>query len=308
MTIAPDIAILLASYNGAKFIGEQLQSIASQSHRSWHLWVSDDFSSDATRDIIREFADRNPGRVTLIDGPGRGSFANFMSLLGRQDISADFVALADQDDVWLPGKLAAGIARIETMENDRPVLYGGRTIIVSDSLEPRGLSPLFERTPGFRNALVQSIAGGNTMILNRPAHELVRRTATGPAAVTHDWWIYQIVSGAGGSVFYDPEPHMLYRQHGNNLIGTNSGAIARIRRVRALLNGRFRAWNGRNLAALSANEAFLTPENKDLVHAFSNLRKSSGFAALRDLGRLGLYRQTRLGNWSLNLAACIGRL
>lgn len=304
---AGHVAILMATRNGAEFLRAQLDSFADQDHGDWSLWIGDDGSTDATRAIVEAFAKAHPQHsVTLRDGPRRGSMANFLSLLCAPEIRADFFALADQDDVWLPGRLSRGLAACTAAGS--AVLYGARTVITDRDLSQRGMSPHFRRPPGFRNALVQSLAGGNTMMLDAAAHETVRRAGRREGAVCHDWWLYQLLSGAGARVVYDAQPSVLYRQHGANQIGSNLSAAARMERVAGLFRGRYRDWNERNLEELLAVRALLTPENRDNLDRFRNLRRLRGPAAVAALRDLALYRQTRAGNLSLWAAAFLGLL
>ncbi|WP_161594659.1 glycosyltransferase family 2 protein [Marimonas lutisalis] len=302
------IAILMATYNGAAHLSEQLASIAAQSHRNWSLWISDDGSSDATAQIIEDFAaDHTAHQITRLDGPRQGPTRNFLSLVHRPDIPRGPIAFADQDDVWLPDRLERGLRAIGA-DTAQPALYGSRTVIVDDDLKQMGYSPLFTRPPGFANAIVQSIAGGNTMLMNAAAHELLRQAHHELNVVTHDWWAYQLISAAGGRVIYDPAPTILYRQHDNNIIGSNTGLMAQVKRLYAVLNNRFRDWNSRNLAALEACSDMLTAENRALVASFQNLRAETGARALRHLERSGIYRQTAHGDRSLKIAAYLGKL
>ena len=302
------VAILMATYNGADHLDEQLQSLAKQSHENWSLWVSDDGSRDDTHDILKRFAKRQTAhRVEVLQGPREGPIANFMSLVARVDTSADAFAFADQDDVWMPARLERSLAKLSGID-DRPALYGARTVTTDEALKPLGLSPLFARPPAFANALVQSLAGGNTMTLNRMGLEVMRATGATGDVVTHDWWAYQIVSGAGGHVIYDPKPGLYYRQHGANLIGSNNGTKARLVRAVAVWNDRFKEWNGRNIAALRRCEHLLTPQNRDLLHTFEMLRTLRGRPAVRALERSGIYRQTRGGDISLRMAAAMGKI
>lgn len=177
------------------------------------------------------------------------------------------------------------------------------------SLGNRRPYPLPARPPGFRHALVQNIAGGNTMMLNRGAIALLAAASREPERiVVHDWWIYQIVSGAGGRVIFDPVPLLLYRQHGGNLIGANDGLRAKYRRLRMLLSGGFRQWNAINIRALSASAHRFTPENRRLLAEFEALRRAGPWGRLRQLKRTGLYRQGLPGRLSLWLAAVLGRI
>lgn len=307
MTGHDHVAILLATRNGARFLPAQLESIAAQTHENWSLHVSDDGSCDPTLGIVAEFARAHPGRrIVWRRGPGRGSTANFLSLICDAAIRADFVALADQDDVWLPGKLARAVSRLET-HRDSPALYGSRSWITGPDLEVRGLSPMPRRAPGFRNALVQNLAGGNTMVLNAPARQVLRRVAVLDGVACHDWWLYQIISGVGGRVIFDPVATLLYRQHGANQIGSNTGLVAALRRLAWLARGRYAQWNQANTQALGRAARMLTPENRACLEAFRALRDRRGFTALRRLHEAGLFRQSRAGDLTLALAVLLGR-
>ena len=302
------VAILMASYNGARFLRDQLDSIAAQDHDDWSLHVSDDGSHDPTLGIVAAFARDHPGRrIVWRKGPARGSTANFLSLLRDPAIRADHFAFADQDDVWLPGKLTRAVAMLAP-HADTPALYGSRTWIAAEDLTIRGPSPLPRRAPGFRNALVQSLAGGNTMVLNARARRIALMAGPAEGAACHDWWLYQLVSGAGGRVVFDRVPTLLYRQHDGNQIGANLSFHARLRRLSGLFRGRFAEWNRANANALLQAAPLLTQENRACLDAFIRLRRNRGLAALRGLRAAGLCRQSRAGDLSLAVAAMIGRV
>lgn len=304
----PHVAILMASHNGARFIAAQIASIIAQTWTNWSLWISDDGSTDATLAAIEAMRRDFPAlAIQVLHGPQGGCCRNFLSLICNPAISADLVALADQDDVWHRDKIARAVAALAE-HRDGPALYGARTMIVDQNLRPVGLSPRFRRRPSFGNALVQSIAGGNTMVFNAAARDLVRRAGPHVAPVGHDWWLYQLVSGAGGAVVYDPYPVLDYRQHGANLVGANIGLKARLSRIRALADGRFRAWNAQNLEALASVRDILTPEAQHNLDDFARLRRARGVAAVAALRKSALSRQTRKGDLSLAAAAAAGLL
>lgn len=307
---APKIVILLATWNGAANLRAQLDSFCRQTIRPALLLVSDDGSRDDTLAILQDFAAADPGfAVELRAGPQRGGAYNFLSLLQAVPDDADLVAFSDQDDVWLPHKTARGLRLLSRVPGDRPALLGGRTYVCDEALHNQRMSPLPQRAMGFRHALVQNFAGGNTMILNRAGIALARAAAAEAGrVVTHDWWLYQLVSGAGGEVIYDEVPLLLYRQHGANQIGANTGFWAKMRRLRWMLRGRFRRWNAINLAALSASAHRLTPENREVLADFARLQRAGLAERIAILRRLGLYRQGLGAMTSLWLAAVLGRI
>ncbi len=307
----PHVMILMAVYNGARFLEAQLSSIAAQSHSDWNLLISDDGSTDASRDILTQAAKDMPN-ITCLNGPGQGGTANFMSLIcaAADHAPADsWIAFSDQDDVWLPTRLERGIAALQIQDPDQPALYCSRTWITDETLSTRSLSAARPRPLGFRNALVQNVASGNTILLNAAAARLVMQAAqetTRP--VVHDWWIYQLISGAGGALVHDDTPSLLYRQHGVNQIGANMGHRARLRRIGMLLSGHFRDWNDTNLAALRCSAHRLTVENRALLEQFAAIRMRAIPARVNGIRRLGLYRQSPLSTLALWLAAAAGRL
>ena len=210
--------------------------------------VSDDNSSDGTLAILRRYAAEWKGaRFHIVDGPQKGFEENYRCLVSRYGREHDFVAFCDQDDIWDDDKLAIAIAWLKN-QGERPALFCGRTRYVDQDGAFLRLSPLFAKPPDMRNALVQSIAGGNTMVMNRAAALLVATACRDGPIVAHDWWSYLVVTACGGIVRYDPEPHVSYRQHYDNILGANDTNVARARQIVQLLQGRFAGWTNLNLA------------------------------------------------------------
>lgn len=304
----PQVAILLCTFQAQRFLADQLQSIKAQHWQAWKLWVSDDGSTDQTLGILEHHrTEWGAQHLHVQPGPCKGSTANFLSLACHPDINADGFAFCDQDDLWHPDKLARAMRWLQTVPANTPALYCSRTVLVDEHNQPIGHSHLFEHPPGFRNALVQSIAGGNTMVFNRAARELL--LAAGPAveAITHDWWTYMLVTGSGGRVHYDPEPTLRYRQHGQNQFGSNISVADQLQRVQQLLQGRYRGWINANLTALLRMRHRFTPEHQQVLDGVVRARSRWVGARLLELHRCGLYRQSRLGQFGLWVAALLNR-
>ncbi|WP_074257786.1 glycosyltransferase [Vannielia litorea] len=302
---AQAVTILMAVHRGARHLEAQLDSLAAQTHRNWHLVVSMDGPEDGASEIL----DRHPirDRILRVDGPNRGSAANFLHLM-RQGPAGTFWAFCDQDDVWLPHKLAAALERLETVPWNRVAMYHSRSLVTDDALGSPRLSAARPRQASFSNALVQNIAGGNTIVLTPAATRLVHAAVqeTGEVVV-HDWWLYQLITGAGGLVLHDDAPGLLYRQHGGNLIGANTGLRARARRLRLVLDGTYRRWMEVNLAALQASARHFTPENRHRLRRLALARRQPLAARLRMLREIGIHRQTQLASSVMWLSVLLGR-
>ena len=302
------VTILLATRNGADHLHEQLQSLMRQSHEDWRLWVSDDRSTDETPDILEWFRKDCGREVQIFEGPCKGATANFMSLLHRPDLPKGPLAYCDQDDVWFPGKLDRALTRLSGQAQSRPALYAGRAKIGASPELIRRDSPLFRKPPSFRNALIQAIGGGNTMMLSAEAVALMRAAGPRCRPAFHDWWSYQLVAGAGGAVIYDSEPMIFYRQHEGNMLGGNRGLSARRGRIGSLMQGKYHHWVSQNLKALGRCEELLTPDNRQVLSEFRALRKCRGTSALRSWRRAGLYRQNPLETALMATIAMTGRI
>jgi glycosyltransferase involved in cell wall biosynthesis len=306
------VAILLCTHQGQAFLERQLASFPVQTWPAWAVHASDDGSSDGTAAILEAHRRAwGAGRLSILTGPGRGFVANFLALTCRPEIHADAYAYSDQDDVWEPGKLERAMRWLIAVPPATPALYCSRTRLIDERDREVGMSPLFRRQPGFANALVQSLAGGNTMVFNDAARQVIVMAAAAGAGAnvpTHDWWTYLIVSGCGGRVHYDPEPMVRYRQHDGNQIGSNTLWRERMYNVRRMMAGRLRGWHDRNIAALEIVGDRLTPGNRRTLDTFRQARQRTFVPRVVGTWRSGVYRQTAIGNIGLGVAACFNRL
>jgi glycosyltransferase involved in cell wall biosynthesis len=307
LTSQKSVAILMGTYNGSKYIAQQLDSLAAQSYENWRLIVSDDGSSDETLEIVRQYqAAWGVEKVEIRQGPKTGFAQNFLSMACDPSIRADYYAFCDQDDVWLPQKLETAISAIE---NEGPGLraYGGRTLYANEQLKKIRVSPDFVHPTSFRNALVQSIAGGNTMVFNAEVKNLLAQAGLVDVP-SHDWWTYLLVAGADGVFLFDRKPQVIYRQHSNALVGGNQSFSAKIERATMVINGKFKRYVSLNCAALKKNQRLMTKNNQIWLDVFLKMRSSHAKDRIRLLEICGLYRQTWRGTLTFVLAAFLRRL
>jgi glycosyltransferase involved in cell wall biosynthesis len=290
----------MGTFNGAAFLQDQLNSIAAQGFSHWRLLISDDGSSDNTRDIVTEFTMQNPDLdITVIDGPERGFCHNFLSAL-RHDLCRDcMVAFCDQDDVWLPDKLERAM---QHLGGGKPRAYGSVVQMVDVDLKPLSQSPAPERIVDFANLLVENCIVGNSLVLNAAAVDAVRSAPLDADVAYHDWWALLMTTGLGGSIHVDPVPTVLYRQHGGNIVGSASG-VAQKRRNLSAITGPYQQRLLQNLDALIRIEYMLTPENKTALRLLKDAT-ASGWKIRSILKMLngGLRRQRHVDTLVMCLA------
>jgi glycosyltransferase involved in cell wall biosynthesis len=303
------IGILLATYNGAQYLQEQLDSIERQTHIDWTVLASDDGSSDDTKVMIDAFASKvGRSKVQQVTGPQQGFASNFLSLVCHPNLTADAYAYCDQDDIWLQDKLARAARFLAGVPSDVPALYCSRTQYVDQENHPLGLSLPYARPAVFANALVQNIASGNTMVFNDATRKLLVQAGPQVDIDLHDWWTYMLVTGMGGKVLFDQTPSVRYRQHPNNLWGMNTSLKSQWMRIKKLFGGRFANWNERHVAALGPMQDRLTLENQKIFKRFSKARKRSLVPRIVGLKQSGVYRQTMMNNVGFFLAALVGKV
>jgi GT2 family glycosyltransferase len=235
MTVAENrIDVLMATYNGAQFLREQIDSIFAQSHKQFRLLVRDDGSSDGTQAMLAELAAARPEAIVLVDpqGPHLGPCGSFARLMEQSN--APYVMFCDQDDVWLPNKIAKMLGHMGDLERQlgvqTPILVHSDLVVVDETL--RRLHPSFwayQRLDPVRGAvlsrlLVENVVAGCAAMANRA---LVEKCLPIPAdAMMHDWWI-ALAAAALGRLESVPEPLVLYRQHAANRIGTKRPDVGR---------------------------------------------------------------------------------
>ncbi|WLG97382.1 glycosyltransferase family 2 protein [Pseudomonas sp. FP198] len=304
-----EIAIFLCTYNGRLFLKDQIDSIIAQTYENWTIYISDDGSTDGTLELLKHYqALLDTQRIQIFSGPRKGFAENFMSLIRNTEISADFFSFCDQDDIWFHNKLEKSVAQLKSLPAHLPALYCSRTRLVDAHQKVLGLSFNFKKSPSFQNALIQSLAGANTMLLNNAARTVLSKVPHHTHVVAHDWLAYLLTTGCGGTVIYDSEPTLDYRQHEANVIGVNTGLKEQLTRATKLIDGRFKQWSDSHIEILDLLERELTPAHRQVFNDFKQGRQGSLFKRLYLFKRAGVYRQTLGSNIGLFLAVLLGKI
>ena len=222
------IEILMATYNGAAFLGEQVDSILAQTDGGWHLTISDDGSEDNTADLIDAYVKKYPQKIArYCSGKRFGNAKDHFLHLMKEVSGAQWMLLCDQDDVWLPNKTEQFRKAIRKAEaqygKDRPLLIFCDQIPADENLKPLDDSlahyqKQYTKSFDFRSILMQNVVTGGAMAVNRPLVKMAGAYEKSTRMLMHDWWMAAVAARFGKIVYID-EPLGYYRQHENNAVG-----------------------------------------------------------------------------------------
>lgn len=212
------ITVLMSTYNGENYLPEQLDSILYQEKVNLNIVVRDDCSSDRTNDILNDYSSRYKN-ITVIKGERNlGACRSFLSLI-RNYSDSDFFALADQDDIWDKDKLSVALKYLNGMDLSCPALYYSNLRIVNSNLDFIRNSHSTRHIAHNKYAcLIENLATGCTIVYNKSLAKIANEIKPSEYSM-HDVWLYQVATFFGKTV-YDFEPHISYRIHGDNEVGT----------------------------------------------------------------------------------------
>ena len=213
----PIVQVLLSTYNGEKFLEQQIRSILNQKDVEVRILIRDDGSSDNTINLIKKIDDK---RIKIMEGENIGATESFFELI-RLSGDSDYYSFADQDDVWDSDKLITGIESIK--DYNIPAIYSSTTRLVDADLKYISVPKLNPKTE-LTSALVKNYVAGCTAVFNKKLMMLLRQCQK-PVAPFHDWWINIVSLSVGGVSIYDSIPHMSYRQHEGNVVGAAKSKV-----------------------------------------------------------------------------------
>jgi glycosyltransferase involved in cell wall biosynthesis len=221
--VLPEVEVLLATFNGGKYLKQFLESLKQQEGVKIHLRVSDDGSTDSTLEIVNFYKSEFES-CQIFDGPGKGASLNFFSLLDKA--SFDFIAFADQDDIWLPEHLINSVRRLESDPNPLSMTFCQVIESKNFSKDTEKVWPNIYSSPRLHEIFFQNFARGCTIVFRKELAELIKQKDK-DCAIMHDWWIY-LVAMTCGSVTFSTDCEVRYRLHANNLVGHGPNFYSRI--------------------------------------------------------------------------------
>ncbi len=230
----PKIQILMSTYNGEKYLNEQIDSILNQTIGLDNLSIlaRDDGSSDNTIEILKLYKSQHPNNFDFFIGENLGPCYSFLDLVAKADANYDYFAFSDQDDYWKPEKLEKALDIIVHKNNKIPQLYSSKYTVVDCNLNKiEGQNAKKVNFTSFENSLIENVATGCTEVFNKEMLVLLNKVNESKVKgfFMHDWVLYMLGTSLG-EYTYDSNEYLLYRQHENNVLGASRGKFNNIKR------------------------------------------------------------------------------
>ncbi len=267
------LIVLLSTYNGERYLRQQLDSLINQDLKPDKILVRDDGSKDDTINILEEYASEHPF-IEYYYGQNKKPARSFWELMSVAD-EADYYALCDQDDVWQKDKLSVAVNMLEKEDKDIPLLYCSKYTLTDENLNPMEteISKLYSYTD-FAHSLLYHTAPGCTFVFNNLARKkALQYDLSKEFFMIHDAIIHKVVA-MFGKVILDNDSHIYYRQHGNNEIGMKSGPIKTfISRINNFTSGKminYRSKTAKSLLNVYGNEC--SDEQRRLLEIVANYK------------------------------------
>lgn len=274
------VTVVLATYNGEKYLREQLDSILRQKGVSVKILVRDDGSKDGTKSILDEYQNKN--LLAWYTGEHLNVQKGYLDLLKHAPRS-DYYAFCDQDDVWDDDKLLYAVTELDELPSDKPAMYYCGQRLVDENLKLLSVHKIDADRSPHANFMISNVAGC-TAVFNQKLIDAVN-SALPNFILMHDSWLFKICLALGGSYYADSAAHINYRQHGNNVAGLNGGVKGKIRQVKRYLNVFEIQKQCQNLLQCYGDR--MTPEYKELTEEICNydqsLRNQMNFLRREDI-------------------------
>lgn len=296
----PAVAVVMSTYNGERYLKEQIDSILAQAYPNMLVHVRDDGSSDGTLALLADYEKR--GLIEVDRGQNVGVTSSFYLGIAAVVDRADYVVLCDQDDVWHADKVERAIGALGKYPSDTPLLHYTEVNYCDGTLVRQGVSHLCRFVPRFEGLFFENCCSGNVTTINQSLAKLVLES--GPERVFyHDWWI-ALLCACFGHLVYDPEPSVEYRRTGENVSPTGAGIKLAIHRLKEALDAK-------RLSPISGQLEKLLDEYGDAMaderRAALELFCTRGYRLRKALYPHCL-RQTLAGEAAVRLLLLLGRL
>lgn len=269
--------VLMSTFNGEKYLKDQIDSILDQKGVSVDLFVRDDSSTDATLDILRKYESENLS-IHVSHGDNIGPALSFMKLLYDSPTTTDYYAFADQDDIWLPNKLKTAAIMLE--KNETALLYASNQTIIDSKANILGKRYKESPPVDLFNIIDKNYLAGCTMVFDKKLAEILKDNRANENILKsrmHDTWI-AAVADCFGNIIYDEQSYILYRQHGNNVVGIKKSSILN-RAISKVRQNKLHAKDYHITFADELNEVFkgkVNIEAREIINLYQNMNTFTG--------------------------------
>lgn len=302
------VLILLSTYNGEKYLNEQLMSLREQTYKNIQVLVRDDGSTDKTIGILKEWHNRFPEWISWYTGTNIGYKKSFMELLYNAPL-ADYYAFCDQDDWWEKEKVEVAVKHLQNAGDIS--IYSSNVTYTDEELRIKGNSCFYNNNTLWKALLYNQAVGCTLVISNELRNALMKvdiKDIDFNEVYSHDCWLYRLCLAFGGKSYFDCNSYILYRQHGENQIGGSASAIQTWIERANKLKGR-----NRNIKLKTAREMercygkLITQGSIEIVHEFISYDKNI-FTRLKLASKREIYTNSIIANISLWIAIVLGAI
>lgn len=264
------VAVILSTYNGERFVREQLDSILNQTYKNFEIVVRDDGSSDNTVNIIKEYQ-KNNKNITLYERENVGFVKSFFELLKLAD--ADYYSYADQDDIWIENKIELAVQELNKLDNSKPNMVFGNSDYYDENMKFIGKGDRNKKY-SFLRALFACCGQGMTMTVNKKTRDMIIENNP-KSCFFHDWWTYLLCVGLG-NVAYNNVTTVKYRRRKENATSEGQGYIRLLmwRIKNLLLNDGMQDIKQQMMNFKEYYYYQLSKENRRILDIFSNEERS----------------------------------
>ena len=300
----PKVAVVLSTYNGEKYIKQQIESILNQTYPNIEIYVRDDGSKDGTVNILKDY--EKQGKIKLYPSKNVGFIKSFFECLSFCD-DADCYAFCDQDDEWFEEKIQRAVDMLKEKDKNKPLLYFADYDYYDENMNFIAHSKSHKNGPSFRNAIVDCITLGINTVINKTTRDIMVNSGI-EKSCGHDWTAYMICSGMG-EVIYDKVPTLKYRRTGKNVSPGGKGFIAfQIWRIKKFFINDYFSKVKEEL--IEFEELFgdkLSDKDRKLLSLFTN-KKYSFIKAIKKVFYPKMFRQKMTDEIMLRFIFLIGKL
>lgn len=279
-----NVSIVMTTYNGEKYLEEQINSILSSTYKDFELYIVDDGSQDNTMEILNRYKDKYPDKLHISrNETNLGVTLNFLNAISKT--TSEYIMLCDQDDVWRPDKIARTLRRVKQMEvqfeKELPIAVFTDAYVVDEDLNivhesffrSGRLNPRLIDLP---HMLMENKLIGCTVMINQGVRRILQSSSLPKRARFHDGWL-GLIAASTGKIGFIKEPTMLYRQHGTNVVGNRSfisyilNRISNVRKQKRALSELY--IQAEEFALLYHN--FIDNRRLEIINRFSRLSKQN---------------------------------